>query len=81
MPNRTRPDKRRRNKDKFLFTNDLSLIKPYVDYQICIEKIISRFGPTDVILYNNNVGFALIEYKDFALQTYKMILFVWILFI
>ena len=81
MPNRTRRDKRRRNKDKLLFINDLSLIKPYVYYHICIEKVISRFGPNDVILYNNNIGFALIQYKDFALYTHKMILFVWILFI
>ena len=66
MLNRTRRDKRRRNKDKFIFTNDLSLIKPYVDNHICIENFISRFGPNDVILYNNNKGFALIQYKDFC---------------
>ena len=58
MPNRTRRDKRRRNKDKFIITNDLSLIKPYVDYHTCIENFISRFGPNDVILYNHDNGFA-----------------------
>ena len=66
MPNRTRRDKRRRKKEKFLFTNDLSLIKPFVDYHICIEIFFSRSGPNDVILYNNNIGFALIQYKDFG---------------
>ena len=61
MSKQTRRDKRRRNKDKFLFNNDLSLIKPYIDYHICFEKLISRFGPNDVILYKNKIGFALIQ--------------------
>ena len=68
MPNRTRRVrrvKRRNNKDRFIFTNDLTLIKPYAD-DICIENFISRFGPNDVILYNKNIGFALIQYKDFC---------------
>ena len=39
-----------RSKDNFLFNNDLNLIKPYFDYDICIEKFISRFGPNDIIL-------------------------------
>ena len=69
MPNRSRRVRRfkpRNNKDKFVFTNDLNLIKPYVDYQICIENFISRFGSNDFILYNKNIGFALIQYKDFC---------------
>ena len=66
MPNLTRRNKRRRNKDKFIFTNDLSLIKPYADYDICIENFISRFEPNDVILYNKNIGFALMQYNDFC---------------
>ena len=66
MPNRTRRDKRRRNKDKFIFTNDSILMKPYVDYHICIENLISRFGPNNAIPYNNNIGFALLQYKDFC---------------
>ena len=37
MPTRTRRVKCRNNKDKFVFTNDLKLIKPYVVYQICIK--------------------------------------------
>ena len=54
------------NKDRFIFTNDLNLIKPCADYDICIENFISRFGPNDMILYNKNIGFALIQYKDFC---------------
>ena len=66
MPRRARRDKRRSNKDRFIFTSDLSLIKLYADYDICIENFISRFGPNDVIPYNKNIGFALIQYKDFC---------------
>ena len=55
-----------KNKDGFIFTNNLSLIKPYVKYLICIENFISRFGPNDVIIYDKNIGFALIQYKDFC---------------
>ena len=72
MPNRTRrfrPVKRRKinnNKDDFIFTRILNLIKPYVNYDICIEKFISRFGPNDIIIFNKNIGFALIQYKDFC---------------
>ena len=55
-----------KNKDGFLFTNNLNLIKPYVKYHICIENFISRFGPNDVIIYDKNIGFALIQYKDFC---------------
>ena len=62
MPNR---NKRARDKDRFIFTTDLTLIKPYVDYDICIENYIFRFKPNDVILYNKKIGFALINYKDF----------------
>ena len=58
--------KRRNNKDKFVFTNDLNLIKPYAEYDICIENVISRFGPNDVIMYNKNIGFPLIQYKDYC---------------
>ena len=54
------------NKDGILFTNNLNLIKPYVKYHICIENFISRFEPNDVILYNKNIGFALIQYKNFC---------------
>ena len=63
MPNR---NKRARDKDRFIFTTDLRLIKPYVDYQMCIEDYISRFKHNDVILYNKNIGFALINYRDFC---------------
>ena len=66
MPNRSRRVKRRKNKDKFIFTKDLNLIKPYSDYDICTENFISRFGPNDINLYNKNIGFALIEYNDFC---------------
>ena len=51
MRHRVRRDKRRSKKDKFIFTNDLNLIKPYADYDICIENFISRFGPNDTIVY------------------------------
>ena len=54
-----------RNKKRFIFTTDLRLIKPYVGYNICIEDYISRFEANDVILYNKNIGFALIKYIDF----------------
>ena len=70
MTNRTkqvrRVKRRNNNKDGFIFTNNLNLTKPYVKYHICIETFISRFGPNDVILYNKNIGFALIQYKDFC---------------
>ena len=33
---------------------------------MCIENFISRFKPNDVILYNKNIGFALINHKDFC---------------
>ena len=70
MPNRSRRvrqfKRRNNNKDRFIFTNDLNLIKPYADYHICIENFFSRFGPNDIILYNKNIGFALIQYKDFC---------------
>ena len=60
------PKRNKRNKDRFIFTNDLRLIKPYVDYHICIENHISRFKPNDVILYNKNIGSALINYRNFC---------------
>ena len=63
MPNR---NKRSRDKDRFIFTTDLNFIKPYVEYHMCIENYISRFKPNDIILYNRNIGFALINYKDFC---------------
>ena len=63
---RTSRDRRRRNKDRFIFTNDLNLIKPYANYDICIENFISRFGLNDFILYNKDIGFALIQYKGFC---------------
>ena len=70
MPNRSRRvgqfKRRYNNKDRFIFTNDLNLIKPYADYHICIENYISRFGSNDIILYNKIIGFALIQYKDFC---------------
>ena len=53
-------------KDGFIFTNNLNLIKPYVKYHICIENFASRFGPNDVILFDKNIGFALLQYKDFC---------------
>ena len=63
MPNR---NKRAKDKDKFIFTNDLRLIKPYIDYHICFDNYITRFKANDIILYNKNIGFALIIYKDFC---------------
>ena len=33
---------------------------------MCIENYISRFKPNDVILYNKNIGFALINHRDFC---------------
>ena len=63
MPSR---NKRARDKNRFIFTTDLRLIKPYADYHICIENYISRFKPNNVILYNKNIGFALIQHKDFC---------------
>ena len=58
--------KRNRDKDRFIFTTDLKLIKPYTEYHICIESYIYRYNPNDIILYNKNIGFALIKYKDFC---------------
>ena len=53
-------------KCKFIFTNDLYLIKPHADYYICIENFFSRFWPNGIILYNKTIGFGLIQYKDFC---------------
>ena len=64
MRNRTRRDKRGINEDKFVFTIDLNLKKPYADYDICIINFFSRFGFNDVPLYNKNIGFARVPYKD-----------------
>ena len=64
MRKRTRRDKRRSNEDSFIFTTDLKLNKPYADYHICIEDFISTFGPIEIILYNKNIGFALIQKYD-----------------
>ena len=61
-----RVKRRNNNKDGFIFTNNLNLIEPFVKYHICIENFISRFGPNDVILYDKNIGFALIQHKDFC---------------
>ena len=66
MRRRTRRDKRSSKKDRFIFNNDLNLIKPYSDYDICIENFVSRIGPNDVNLYNKNFGFALIQYNNFC---------------
>ena len=63
MPNR---NKRARDKNRFIFTDDLNLIKPYIDYNMCIGSFISRFDHNDYILYNKNIGFALIKYRDFC---------------
>ena len=61
-----RVKRRNNNKDGFIFTNNFYLIKPFVKYHVCIENFISRFGPNDVILYDKNIGFALIQHKDFC---------------
>ena len=61
-----RVKRRNNNKDGFIFTNILNLIKPFVKYHICIENFFSRFGPNDVILYDKNIGFAPIQHKDFC---------------
>ena len=66
MLKRTSRDKRKTIKDKLIFTNDLNLIAPYADYDICIDKFIYRLGRNDVILFNKNIGFALIQYNDFC---------------
>ena len=65
MRNHTRRVKRRSNKDRFIFANDLNLIKSYADYDISVVNFISRFRPNDVILHNKNIGFALIQNNDF----------------
>ena len=57
---------RNNNKDKFIFTKDLNLTKPYTDCDLCIENYISRFKPNDAILYNKNIGFALINQRHFC---------------
>ena len=49
-----------------IFTTDLRLIKPYVDYDLCIQNYISRFKTNDVILYNKKIGFALINHRDYC---------------
>ena len=59
-------NKHRKNKDKFILTNDFKLIKPYAEYDICIEKFIYRFGHNDTIVYDKNIGFALIQHKTFC---------------
>ena len=45
MPNRSRQfrrvKRRNNNKDRFVFTNDLNLIKSDTDYDICIANFIS----------------------------------------
>ena len=61
-----RVKRRINNKDDLIFTNNLNLIKPYVKYHICIENFFSRFGPNDLILYNKNTCFALIQYNEFC---------------
>ena len=79
MPNRSRLVRRvkcRKNKDKFVFTNDLNFIKPYANYDICNESFISRFGPNEVILYNKKIGFSLIQYKHIR----RSLLFVFYLY-
>ena len=58
-----RVKRRNNNKDKFMFTNYLNLIKPYAKHHICIENFIYRFEINDIILFNKNYGFALIRYR------------------
>ena len=60
------PNRNKRAKNRFIFTTDLRLINPYVEYNMCIENYISRFKLNDVILYNKNIGFALINYRDYC---------------
>ena len=64
--NRSKRNSHRKNKDKYKFTNDLCLIKQHADYDVCIKIFISRFEPNKMIIYNQNIGFALIQYKDFC---------------
>ena len=54
------------NKDKFAFTKDLNLIKPYTNYDLSIENYLSRFKPNDIILHNKNIGFALSFHRHFC---------------
>ena len=49
----------------FIFTKILNLIKPYADDNL-VENSISWFETNDVIVYNKNIGFALIVYVDFC---------------
>ena len=53
------------NKDKFVFTKDLNLIKPYTIYDLSMENYLSRFKPNDIILHNKNIGFALCFHRHF----------------
>ena len=56
----------RAKRERFIFASDLNLVKSYTEYDICIENFISSFGRKDVILYNKNIGFELMQYKDFC---------------
>ena len=81
MRNSTRRIKERRNKDKFKFTNDIDLNKPYAGYHICIEDFLSRFGVNDVILYKKKSVSRYYFTKIFVPLTNETTLFVWVLFI
>ena len=78
MRNRTRRNKGRRNKDRFIFTNDINLIKPYAGYHICIEGFISRFGSMTFFFTKKISVSRYYITKIFVPLTYKTILFVWI---
>ena len=45
-----------KNKDKFIFTADLTLIRPYSD-DICIETFISSFENKDIIVHFKTFSF------------------------
>ena len=64
MRNRCKRITHRKNEDKLIFTNNLNLIKPNAAYDICIEIFIPQFGLNDIILYNKNFGFELIQNND-----------------
>ena len=55
----------RKDNIKFIFTKILKLVKPYADDNL-VENSISRNETNDVIVYNENIGFALIVYVDFC---------------
>ena len=65
MRNRSKRNTHRK-KDRFIFTNDPNLTKPYADYDFCIKNFISSFEPNNVLFCNKKFGFAPLQYNDFC---------------